>query len=130
MKRLIVALVALFAVSSVYAGEVYARSIATITAGTTNVIWTVGKYDRPTVYRIDSIGLIPTTCTTAVVITYGDSGGSSNTVVTFTNTSGVYSHDFAYPRYLQYGDVLRLSGQATNGAYRIHYIQRDTRTIN
>jgi hypothetical protein len=133
MKRLIVALVALvamFTISSAFAGEVYARKIMTITANSTNVTWTVGKYDRPTVIRIESIGIIPAVCTSAVTVAYNDDGGSSNTVVTFTNSAGVYVHDFAFPRYLQYGDVVHVHGQGTNGSYRLHYIQRDTRTIN
>lgn len=131
MKRLLVSLVAMVAVAaSAVAGEVYARQILTL-AGATNTSWTVGKYDRPTIVRIDTIGMLSATSTGTVTVVYGDDAGSTNTICVLTNSGGVASQSLSPSRYLQAGDVLWYGAPVgTNGSVRIHYIQRDTRTIN
>jgi len=138
MKRYTVALVSLVALmftTLAQAGEVYARTIVTLQsggAGATNVAWTIGKYDRPTLLRISTVGMIPAATTGICYVVYGDDAGSTNVLCTLTNASGTASQFINPTRYLQAGDVVNYGANmgATNGAVRFEYIQRDTRTIN
>jgi hypothetical protein len=123
-------LVAACAISA-RAGEVYARTLATM-GTSTNASWTVGKYERPTVKRIDCVGATASsTCTVAIV--YGDSAAGTRVVGTVTNdASGNSTISFiGNELFLQANDILYMGRlTATNGAWRVHYIQRDTRAAN
>jgi len=133
MKRLLVSACAIVLVAAVaVAGEVYARY--TTTMGTaTNVSWTVGKYDRPTIQRVDIVGQYPVSTTNIVVLTYGDDAAGSRLLGTIlADASGSGSLLVTNNAYAIAADVLRVGGDkaGTNAAIRVHYVQRDTRTAN
>jgi hypothetical protein len=99
----------------------------------TNTSWTIGKYERPTVVRVDCVGMVPVSTTTEVAVAYGDAAAGSRvlgTIVTDASGNGTLALTNA-AAYLLTSDVLTMGRRnGTNGAWRVHYIQRDTRTLN
>jgi hypothetical protein len=116
---------------SARAGEVYARTLTTM-GTSTNASWTVGKYERPTVVRVDCVGMVPVSTTTEVAVAYGDAAAGSRVLGTIvTDASGNGSLVVTNYAYLQASDVLTMGRRnGTTGAWRVHYIQRDTRAAN
>lgn len=132
IKLALAAIVLSACATAAVAGEVYARSFATM-GTSTNASWTLGKYERPTIVRVDCVGMVPVSTTTEVYIAYGDAAGSGRvlgTIVTDASGNGTLALP-STPYYGQVGDVVTMGRRnGTNGAWRVHYIQRDTRTAN
>ncbi len=137
MKKinLVLAALVMFAMfacaTAAVAGEVYARCLTTM-GTSTNASWTVGKYERPTVVRVDCVGMVPVSTTTEVAVAYGDAAAGSRVLGTIvTDSSGNGTLLVTNSSYLLTSDVLTMGRRnGTNGAWRVHYIQRDTRTLN
>lgn len=132
MKRLIVGFVAIAALTaSAVAGEVYARQI--LSQGTaTNASWTIGKYDRPTVLKIDVTGMLPAYCTGTVSIAYGDAAAGTRGLGAIVCSGGAGSLTVTNNAYMIADDILKVGCGAggTQAVWRVHYLQRDTRPIN
>lgn len=139
MKRFITLfLVSLFVIPLMAsAGDSAYRIPITVTG--TNTSYTVGRYEKPRITRIEAKGILPlptggtTNLVNLVVLTYGDTIGGTLTLVTLTNNaSGNASVDFTTPQPdLAYGDVITFGyGTATSGYFRVHCINRDTRPLN
>ena len=105
----------------------------------TNTSYTVGRYEKPRITRIEAVSVLPlptggtTNLVNLVYVTYGDSIGGTRLLATVTNNaSGNGSWDFVEPQPdLAYGDIITIGyGTATNGNWRIHCINRDTRPLN
>ena len=119
------------------AGDSAYRIPITITG--TNTSYTVGRYEKPRITRIEAKSVLPlptggtTNLVNLVYVTYGDTIGGTRLLATVTNnTSGNAEVNFSapYPD-LAYGDIITIGyGTATNGSWRIHCINRDTRPLN
>jgi len=102
-------------------------------AGSTNVAWTVGRYEKPTLEKIEIVGALPTGSVTTVSVAWGDAGGGSRTIATITNdASGNALWTGASPYwFLASGDVVTFGyGTTTQGNIRAHCVNRATKPLN
>jgi len=131
IKLALAAIVMSALATAAVAGEVYARSLSTM-GTSTNTSWTIGKYERPTVVRVDCVGMVPVSTTTEVAVAYGDDAAGSRVLGTIvTDAAGNGTLSVSPAAYLLTSDVLTMGRRnGTNGAWRVHFIQRDTRTLN
>lgn len=128
-------LAAMFAFASqAKAGEAAYRIILT-PAGSTNVTYTVGRYEKPRLTAIETVGV--NAGTNQVVVTYGDAAGGTRTLIsawtngtTAATSNSLYLFSQPYPD-LAAADVITVGySSTTNGSYRIHCVNRDTKPVN
>lgn len=136
MKKFIISLlvmVAVFVSGSVQAGDAAYRILLPF-AGSSNVSYTVGRYEKPRITAVETVGI--NAGTNVFFVTYGDAAGGTRTFCTMTNaattagSNGVTTFTIPQPD-LAYGDVLTFGNSSTtNGYVRISVINRDTKPNN
>lgn len=122
-----------FMASMVQAGDAAYRVILT-PAGSTNVSYTVGRYEKPRLLTVETVGV--NVGTNLLVVAYGDTAGGTRTLCTITNlatTAGsnvVYNFSNPFPE-LMANDVVTFGhSSTTNGSVRLTLINRDSKPNN
>ena len=103
-------------------------------AGSTNITWTVGRFEKPRLTAIEFVGA--SAGTNIVLLSYGDTAGGTRTLCTVTNgisaaTSNTLTTFTSPMPDLLSGDVVTVGfGSTTNGWVRFHIENRATKPLN